>query len=827
MLLKDPILLFGMLLSIIFFGPVIAKRIKVSELVLFIVAGVLIGPYLFKLTSPENIIKDFGYIGLLYILFIAGLEIDMHRVKKSPSEPMLFGILTFIIPLVAGFLLGFYYLRLDIVSSLLFGSLFSSHTIIPYPIITKLGLVKHRAATTSIGGTIITDILAMLVLALTVSLHSSNEGGLVWIRLFVSLALLVTISFILVPLLARYVFNKLADDENTEFIFVLMIVFLLSYLAQVAGMEKIIGAFLAGIALNNLIPEKSILMNKIKFTGNSIFIPAFLVSVGMIINIKIFTTSKTAIILAILMTVVVSVTKLIASFINGLIRGYSSVENMLVFGLTVNQAAATLAAGLVGYNYGMLSEEILAGIIFMITITCFMGPVITGIFGKKIVLSSVTKTDNKLRFINKILIPLKPENDYKRLIDFSLLMIEKNNVDSLHTLFVKTDMSESNENFLGEKVLKLASEYARGADMIVTTETRFDLNVVSGVNRTTKDLSADALCLEWENSSISPFYIFGSTLDDIVNNSNRSVFINRFVNPINTSDRFIIIIPPYLIRFDYLYDIINCLYKISIQLQTEMVFVSHGDFTQEIEEHLSRNKNKLKLDKWKIVNMHSFSLNCIVESLRNNISQTDHIFLLSERIGRAAWQPVLNKLPSRLSVEFPQHNLTVVFSDTTSGYSILEGHSVTVNESALKPINDIGVVKVSGSAFVDELVKYIRKKFKFSLSENVGKLLQRVLKTGLQESILLNVDTLFLHYHEDFITEPLIVIFVNSKGFSYDDKSYKVVITLLSPVDYPSNAHIKNLQRIVRLVKQPEFIETLLRSTVNLKIFVNRLFKEV
>jgi Kef-type K+ transport system membrane component KefB len=347
--LKNPVLLFAMILFIILFAPILLNKIRIPHLIGLIIAGAIIGPNGLNLMERDMSIILFGTVGLLYIMFLAGLEIDLADFKKNSKRSLVFGLLTFLIPMILGFLAGIYILEFSIPTSVLLASMFASHTLIAYPIVSKLGVAKNRAVNVTVGGTMITDTLALLVLAVIAGMQTGEINQEFWIRLGISVVgfgLVIMLGF---PIIGRWFFKRF-DDNISQYIFVLGMVFLGSFLAELAGVEAIIGAFLAGLALNRLIPHTSPLMNRIEFVGNALFIPFFLIGVGMLIDYQAFIKDWMTLKVAGVMTVVALVAKYIPAYLTQKIYGYNKNERSLIFGLSSAQAAATLAAVLVGYN---------------------------------------------------------------------------------------------------------------------------------------------------------------------------------------------------------------------------------------------------------------------------------------------------------------------------------------------------------------------------------------------------------------------------------------------------------------------------------------------
>jgi Kef-type K+ transport system membrane component KefB len=378
--LTNPVLKFLLILIIILAAPILLNRIKIPHLLGLIIAGAIVGPFGLNLIERDSGIILSGTAGLLYIMFLAGLEIDIADFKKNTSKSIIFGMYTFLIPMILGTLAGIYLLQFSIISSVLLASMFASHTLIAYPLISKLGVVKNRAVTLTVGGTMITDTLALLVLAVIVGMTNGEVNSEFWVRLSISIFVFGLIVMFLFPIIARWFFKRF-DDNVAQYIFVLAMVFLGATLAELAGIEGIIGAFLTGLALNRLIPHTSPLMNRVEFVGNAIFIPFFLIGVGMLIDYRAFFKDLETIKVAIIMIVIATSAKFLAAWATQKTYKLSLDERRLIFGLSNAQAAATLAAVLVGYNIilsysptgepiRLLNDAVLNGTILMILVTC-------------------------------------------------------------------------------------------------------------------------------------------------------------------------------------------------------------------------------------------------------------------------------------------------------------------------------------------------------------------------------------------------------------------------------------------------------------------------
>src|SRR5690554_3879276 len=284
--LENPVPIFSLILFIILLSPILLRKLNIPGIIGLIIAGVVIGPHGLNILEKSSAIDLFSTIGLLYIMFIAGLELDMNQFKSNRNKSLLFGLFTFIFPLGIDFPVCYYLLGYDFNASFLTASMFATHTLVAYPIVSKLGVSKNQAVAITVGGTILTDTAVLIVLAIIVGNHKGTLDQAFWIQLGISLLIFSAIMFLLIPRIARWFFKKLESEKHAHYIFVLAVVFFAAFLAEVAGIEAIIGAFVAGLALNPLIPQSSTLMNRVEFIGNSLFIPFFLISVGMLVDVR-------------------------------------------------------------------------------------------------------------------------------------------------------------------------------------------------------------------------------------------------------------------------------------------------------------------------------------------------------------------------------------------------------------------------------------------------------------------------------------------------------------------------------------------------------------
>lgn len=552
--LADPVLKFLLILLIILAAPLLLNKLRIPHLLGLIIAGAIIGPHGFNLVLRDSSIILSGTAGLLYIMFLAGLEIDMADFKRNSTKSLAFGMYTFLIPMILGTVVGIWVLRFNILTSVLLASMFASHTLIAYPIISKLGISKNKAVSITVGGTMITDTLALLVLTIIVGMATGQVNDMFWIRLGVSIltfALIVLFGF---PFIGRWFF-KHVHDNISQYIFVLVMVFLGSFLAQVAGMEAIIGAFLSGLALNRLIPQSSPLMNRVEFVGNAIFIPFFLLGVGMLIDYRTFFTSFETIKVGLIMIIVATAAKYIAAWMTQKTFHLSTDQRSVIFGLSNAQAAATLAAVMVGYNVitgtdangepiRLLNESVLNGTILMILVTCTIASFAAQKGAHNIAAQDISDKEENKKESEHILIPVSNEETVEELVNLSLAIKSPQNKNGLFALKV-IDNHHSDEKALKQsrRVLQTAVNTAAATDTRMKDLLRYDLSVSNAIASVVKEREITDLVVGLHKEKDIPAAFLGHIVESVLAESSVSTFIYKPAQPISTVRRHLIIIP--------------------------------------------------------------------------------------------------------------------------------------------------------------------------------------------------------------------------------------------------------------------------------------------
>lgn len=541
---KEPVIVFTILITIILLAPIVFKKFRVPGIVGLIISGMIIGPHGMNLVESGESIKLLSTAGLLYLMFLAGLELNSHDLLRNRNKSLIFGALTFFIPLISGFIIAHFLLSYSLLASLLIASMFSTHTLISYPIASRLGITRSEAVTITIGGTIITDTAVLVLLAF---ISAATEGSFTiffWLRMIFSVS---AFSFLIlwgVPKISIWFFKNLEGESGSQYIFVLAILYISGLLARLAGIEPIIGAFLAGLAMNKLIPHTSALMNRISFIGNNFFIPIFLISVGLMVDFSVFTNGFGALKFGSMLVVVALLSKFTAAWVMQLVYKYSNTERQVMFGLSVSHAAAIIAVVIVGYDLKLIGLDVLNGAIMIILVSCFVGSFITERSGRNLAIAEAEKIPPATVSPERILVPVSNPATIEGLIDFAILIRESATAQPVYMLSVVPDDVYANEQILkNNKMFESAISHASAADTVLTLVSRVDLNVANGISRAVKELMITKIVLGWNGKITTTNFFFGSIIENLIGSSEQMVMVVKSVKPLNTIRRIVVIIP--------------------------------------------------------------------------------------------------------------------------------------------------------------------------------------------------------------------------------------------------------------------------------------------
>jgi Kef-type K+ transport system membrane component KefB len=660
--LSNPVLVFSLILFIILVSPILFRRLNIPGIIVLIISGIVIGPFGFELLEKNAAIDLFSKIGLLYIMFIAGLDLDMNQFKVNRNKSLLFGLFTFALPLSIGFPVCFYLLGYDFNASLLTASMFATHTLIAYPIVSSMGVSKNEAVAITVGGTILTDTAVLIILA--VILGNAQEGGLTtdfWIKLIVSLTIFIAIMFLVVPRIAKWFFTKMEKEKHSHYIFVLTVVFFAAFLAELAGVEDIIGAFLAGLALNRLIPHSSALMNRIEFIGNSLFIPFFLISVGMLVDISVILSGYMAIVVAITLAVVAVTGKWLAAFFTQQVFKYSSSQRKVIFGLSSGHAAATLAVIIVGYNAEIIDINILNGTIILILITSIVATLATENAAKMMVLESretdpeeIKRSESYKR--ESILLPLANIENFDKLMEFAILIKDKTSTNPVSILTVVPNDEEAEIN-IAKAIIKLEEfiKQASATETAVNITATIDHDVANGISRKSKELIADLIVMGWPTSFGEEDQVIGEKMRGIIENTTKTIFLCQSDKPWATHQRIILAAPARSEELEGFKLWVKKVIKMAEELSVPIVMYCTRNTQTAIEALV------IKLNLRAPFEFHEFNDWEDFVMISKNVQPEDIIIFITARKGSVSYQPVLDKIPLKMESYFEENTRIMVF----------------------------------------------------------------------------------------------------------------------------------------------------------------------
>ena len=659
----DPVWIFLIVLVIILFAPLLLNKLRIPHIIGMILAGVLIGEYGLNILERDSSFELFGQVGLYYIMFLAGLEMDMEDFRKNKVKGLVFGLLTFFVPMVLGIITSMEMLGFSFVSSVLLASMYASHTLIAYPIVSRYGLSRQRSVTISIGGTAVTVTLALVVLALISGMYNGAATPMYWIMLVLKVTLICLVIVFVFPMLGRIFFRKY-DDAVMQFVFVLALVFLGGGLISLAGMEGILGAFLVGLVLNPLVPKVSPLMNRLEFVGNALFIPYFLIGVGMIIDVRTFVAGGSALKVAVVMTVVATLSKWIAAYATQKIYRMSANERKMIFGLSNAQAAATLAAVLVGHEIIMengerlLNDDVLNGTVVMILITCIISTIETERASRKFAMQdSSTSEDVPVDVKENILIPVANPDTIEYLVNLALVIRDNSRKDGIVALNVINDSGPYNTGEQGQRYLEKAAMIASAADVKVNMVSRYDLNIASGIIHTVKEYGVTGVVIGLHQKAGILDSFFGSLTASLLKGTFREVIVARLMMPVNTLKGIVVVVPPKAEYETGFIRWVTHLCRMSSQTGCHLRFRADSATAQNIETAISG-----------IAPGVAYSMDVadgvqFAELMSVNVKSEQLLVVVKARSGSVSYDPAFDRLPALLNKDFPTANLMVIYPE--------------------------------------------------------------------------------------------------------------------------------------------------------------------
>lgn len=663
--ITNPTWIFFLVLIIILFAPMILGRLRIPHIIGMILAGIVVGQFGFNILERDNSFELFGKVGLYYIMFLAGLEMDMEDFKKNRTKGLVFGLFTFLIPMILGIWSSMSLLGYGLVTAVLLASMYASHTLIAYPIISRYGLARLRSVSITIGGTAVTVALALFILAVIGGMYKGDMDGTYLVLLILKVIFLSFLIIFLFPRIGRWFFRTY-EDPVMQFVFVLAMVFLGGGLMEIVGMEGILGAFLAGLVLNRLIPHVSPLMNRLEFVGNALFIPYFLIGVGMIIDIRTLFAGGEALKVAVVMTVVATLSKWLAAWITQKLYKMKKEERSILFGLSNAQAAATLAAVLIGHGIilengeRLLNDDVLNGTVVMILFTCIISSIATERAARKIIVKEelMGGSANETKEKEQILIPVANPETIDNLINLALVIKSPKQKSGLIALNVINDNNESEaKESQGRRYLERAAMIAAAADVPVQRISRYDLNIASGIIHTLKEYNATDIVIGLHHKANLIDSFFGVMTENLVKGTHRQIMIAKLLMPLNTIRRIVVAVPPKAEFETGFQKWISQLCRMGSVLGCRVHFWANKYTQERIESIIKRNYAATPTEISNLENWEDLLL------LTGQVNY-DHLFVvISARRGSISYDTSFEKLPAQISKYFANNSLLLLIPD--------------------------------------------------------------------------------------------------------------------------------------------------------------------
>ena len=797
----DPVLIFAIVMVIVLVAPLLFGKLRIPGIVGLIVAGAAVGPSGAGLLERDSTIILLGTVGLLYLMFVAGIALDLNQFNKVKTRSLTFGLLSFLFPQLLGIAAATHLLNFSLPSAVLLGSIVGSHTLLAYPVASRLGLAKNVAVTTTMGGTIVTDLLALLLLAVVARYTEGAYGIGFWILFFGLIAAFLAATVFGLPRVGRWFMRVTGSDPNLSFIFLVTALFVTSYLAQVVGLAPIIGAFIAGIVLNRLVPEVGPLMSRVQFVGEVFFIPFFLISVGMLVDFAALAAGLEVWIYSLLFIAVVLIGKFLAAKASGRIFAYSSAEEWLVFGLTVPQAAATLAVTLVGFNLGLFDGTVVNAVIVMILATSLLGPWFVERHGRRVALKEEAEPQRTAEAPQRILIPLANPATAHILVDVALAIRRDGAHEPVYPLtVVRPGRAVNDDVAAGEKLVGEAVVHAVAADVPVIPMTRIDSNPARGIARAVAERRISHVIIGWGGPPPPRERIFGSVLDQLLSAVDQTIFVTSIARPVNTFARIMLAAPPFAEREAGFAGMLRDVKMMADRLGAELILLVTPNHRRHVEKLARAARPDVPL-RVEVVQR----VDDLLDDLSRMLKPDDLVIMSAAKKEQISWQPLLDRLPRTFRQRFPEQDFIVVYpgySEHTAERPSVAALMSDVRESPQGYVID--VTNGDGEAAVREMLRVVLG-HEVSVDE-VQNLLLHDLQAHHQE---LGESILLLHAHTDRVPRQIRIAGTRREGITFDglDHGVRAVLVLLNPPDMAPSAHLRALARIAEAAHAIEQLE--------------------
>jgi len=662
--ITDPTLIFFVVLLMILLSPIIMGRLRIPHIIGMVLAGVIVGKYGLNILERDASFELFGRVGLYYIMFLAGLEMDMEGLKKNRTRVIVFGLLTFLVPFAMTYFMGVSLLSYTPLAALLLSAIMASNTLIAYPIVGRYGLTRHTSSTLSVGSSMMALFMALIVMASIVNSFQGEAGIGFWV-LFVVKFFVYSIGLILViPRLTRW-FLRRYSDAVMQFIFILAVVFLSAALSDAVGLEGIFGAFLSGLILNRFIPRVSPLMNRIEFTGNALFIPYFLIGVGMLINVRLLFQGTHILWVVFCLVLFGTLGKAVAAYLAVGVFRMPRLAGHMMFGLTSAHAAGAIAMVMVGRRLEispgvyLFGDEVLNGIVIMILFTCVISTVVTEWAAQRLRLKE-KKEPELVKTVNdeKILIPVKYPEYADNLVSMATMMRNpklKRELVALNVVYDDVNMRHNQAE--GQRLLEHLQHLASASDVPMTTQVRIAANIANGIKHAFKEFQASEILmgLHFHHNISKGFW--GEFTRSLYNGLSRQIIITRIMQPLNTVRRIQVIVPSRAEFEPGFYRWLERLARMTENLECRIIFHGRKDTLQLINEYIHNNFASVRAE---YVPMKHWNE---LPDLATKVSK-DHLFVIvTARKGTISYKSAMERLPDEVNRYFKGKTLMIIFPD--------------------------------------------------------------------------------------------------------------------------------------------------------------------
>jgi Kef-type K+ transport system membrane component KefB len=668
--ITDPTWIFFTVLCIILFAPMILSRLHIPHLVGMILAGVVIGEHGLNLLERDASFELFGKVGIYFIMFLAGLEMDMQNLKQNRVRGTIFGIITTLIPFFFGLFAGLSLLHYSPPASLLLACILASHTLVSYTIVGRYGVTADPSVCISIVATMIALLFALLFLAGIAGVVHGSGGVWFWVLFIAKFAVFLAFMFWLLPHVIRLFFRHFTDPVM-QFTFTLSVVFLSAAMAsKLCGLDGIFGAFLSGLVLNRFIPVTSPLMNRLEFMAGALFIPYFLIGVGMMVNVRPLLTETEAVVVVVVMVVAGTLSKYLAAFIARHLFRMTAHQGLMMFGLTEAHAAGALAMVLVGTHLELapgvplMTGEVLDGVVITILISCIISSVVTDQAAKGLRLSADEKgktssrRDSTSQDDEKILIPINEPESIPNIMDTAFLMRNRQLNRGLICLNIinDSDLSERTREH-SRQCLETASRQAAAADVPMQTQSRLAVNFVTATIHAMFENDASEILIGLHRKRKPTDSFFGQFAQGLVSDMQRQLSIVQLRIPANTIRKIIVAVPPKAQYERGFYRWVNRVTRIAEGLGCVMTVYATEETAQTMMPYIRERHGSVRMEYETLYTWADFT------GLRHEVREDHLLVVITARRGSISWHKSFSRLPSQLEQYFSHTSLLVIYPD--------------------------------------------------------------------------------------------------------------------------------------------------------------------